>query len=88
MKGNITRRGKGKGKDGSWRLKWELDVIRGPAGRSTRYKTVCGTRADADAEDVPSYPQGYAHVDLRMMTVLVFRAQLTRLGTRAIDAVG
>ena len=43
MRGNITRRGKS-----SWRLKFDLDADNGE--RVTRYHTVKGKRADAEAE--------------------------------------
>ena len=43
MRGNITRRGKS-----SWRLKFDVDADNGE--RVTRYQTVKGKRADAEAE--------------------------------------
>ena len=45
MSGNITRRGKQ-----SWRLKYELPPDPETGNRRTRYKTVRGTRADAEKE--------------------------------------
>lgn len=77
MNGSITRRGKGKGKNGSWRLKWELGRCPKTGKRITRYKTVRGTKADAEAElqDILSQLRNGGYVDPHKLTV---RAVLTK----------
>ena len=74
MRGHLTRRGKR-----SWRLKYDLET-NGSGDRQTRYVTLRGTRAQAQAEaaKILGNVAGGTHIDPSLETVAQFTERWLR----------